>query len=73
MLQRLWEGLPVATPDAVLFPRKALDLGFAVLLMRASYDAVDDLDFIAMDKFQVGGFGRGEGAVLGRGVVWRGG
>jgi hypothetical protein len=26
---------------------------FAVLLMRSAYDAVDDLDFIPMDKFQV--------------------
>lgn len=28
--------------------RKALDIRFAVLLMRSTYDAVDDLDFIPM-------------------------
>jgi hypothetical protein len=35
------------------FCRKQLDLNFAVLLMRSTYEAVDALDFIAMDKFQI--------------------
>ncbi|MEW5298480.1 MAG: hypothetical protein WDW36_001598 [Sanguina aurantia] len=35
-----------------MFPRKVLSLPFAVLLMRAAYDAVDDLDFLPMEKFQ---------------------
>ncbi len=35
-------------PDPVLFPRKALDQVFAVLLMRSAYEAVDDLNFIPM-------------------------
>ncbi|CAL5223952.1 g6555 [Coccomyxa viridis] len=39
-------------PDPVLFPRKALDQVFAVLLMRSAYEAVDDLNFIPMDRFQ---------------------
>ncbi|KAK9807874.1 hypothetical protein WJX72_011848 [[Myrmecia] bisecta] len=40
-------------PEPVLFPRKAVDQRFAVLLLRSTYDAVDALDFIAMDTFQV--------------------
>lgn len=40
-------------PSPVLFPRKNLNRKFAVLLMRSAYDAADDLDFIAMDKFQM--------------------
>lgn len=32
--------------------RQNLNLDFAVLLMRSSYNAVDDLDFVAMDQFQ---------------------
>ena len=59
------------------------------LLARSSYDAVDDLDFISMEKFQVGGRGGGglersvralealaHGALahrLGGGVGWGGG
>jgi hypothetical protein len=35
-------------PEPVLFPRKALEQVFAVLLMRSAYDAVDELDFIPM-------------------------
>ncbi len=35
-------------PEPVLFPRKALDQVFAVLLMRSAYEAVDDLNFIPM-------------------------
>lgn len=45
-------ALPQA-PDPVLYPRKMLNLKFAVLLMRSAYEAVDALDFIPMDKFQV--------------------
>jgi hypothetical protein len=30
-----------------------LNLNFSVLLMRSTYEAVDALDFIAMDKFQI--------------------
>lgn len=33
--------------------RKQLSLNFAVLLMRSTYEAVDALDMVAMDKFQV--------------------
>ncbi|KAL3147223.1 hypothetical protein ABBQ32_002719 [Trebouxia sp. C0010 RCD-2024] len=40
-------------PEPVAFPRKALDQRFAVLLLRSTYDAVDALDFIAMDQFQI--------------------
>ncbi|BBM99349.1 hypothetical protein MPTK1_1g20650 [Marchantia polymorpha subsp. ruderalis] len=42
-----------APPEPVQFPRKTLNLKFAVLLMRSAYEAVDDLDFIPMNKFQV--------------------
>ena len=34
--------------------RKQLDIKLAVLMMRSSYEAVDLLDFMPMDKFQVG-------------------
>ncbi len=37
------------SPQPVKFPRKVLNQTFAVLLMRSSYDAVDDLDFIPMN------------------------
>mmetsp|Transcript_17541 Transcript_17541/g.37924 ORF Transcript_17541/g.37924 Transcript_17541/m.37924 type:complete len:408 (+) Transcript_17541:18-1241(+) len=37
-------------PAKVLRPRMNLD--FAVLLMRSSYNAVDELDVVAMDQFQ---------------------
>lgn len=37
-------------PAKVLRPRMNLD--FAVLLMRSSYNAVDDIDIVAMDQFQ---------------------
>ncbi len=40
--------LPVAQPEPVLFPRRSLYLQFAVLLLRAGYDAADSLDFIPM-------------------------
>lgn len=32
--------------------RRPVDQSFAVLLMRSGYNAVDDLDFVAMDEFQ---------------------
>ncbi len=35
-------------PEPVLFPRKALDQRFAILLLNSMYDAVDSLDFIPM-------------------------
>lgn len=35
-------------PEIVTLPRKALDLRFAVLLLRSTYEAVDMLDFVAM-------------------------
>ncbi|KAI3428408.1 hypothetical protein D9Q98_007235 [Chlorella vulgaris] len=39
-------------PGPTSFPRRQVDLNFAVLLMRNGYQAVDDLDFVAMDEFQ---------------------
>ncbi|KAL2652578.1 hypothetical protein R1flu_020706 [Riccia fluitans] len=39
-------------PEPVQFPRKNLSMKFAVLLMRSAYEAVDDLDFVPMNKFQ---------------------
>eukprot|EP00198_Chlamydomonas_reinhardtii_P010335 XP_001699672.1 predicted protein [Chlamydomonas reinhardtii] len=39
-------------PEPVMFPRNKLTQPFAVLLMRSAYEAVDDLDFIAMNDFQ---------------------
>lgn len=38
--------------DAVDVPKPRLHLPFAVQLMRSSYNAVDELDFVAMDDFQ---------------------
>lgn len=35
-------------PEIVTLPRKALDLRFAVLLLRSTYDAVDAMNFVAM-------------------------
>jgi hypothetical protein len=45
--------IPPPAPEPVKFQRKRLDLKFAVLLMRSSYEAADELDFVAMNKFQV--------------------
>lgn len=45
-------------PEPVLFPRKALNQVFAVLLMRSAYDAVDDLDFIPMVRYSAGSYPR---------------
>lgn len=39
-------------PPPVVLARRSLDQDFAVLLMRAGYGAVDELDVIAMDAFQ---------------------
>lgn len=44
---------PVSAPERIGYPRKQLDQRFAVLLMRSSYDAVDALDFIARQQFEV--------------------
>jgi hypothetical protein len=44
---------PVSPPEPIGFPRKQLDTRFAVLLMRSSYDAVDALDFIPRQQFEV--------------------
>lgn len=58
-VSRLIQALPFQLPGGsrlpgpVRFPRKALDQRFAVLLMRSSYDAVNLLDFIPMDQFEV--------------------
>lgn len=40
-------------PEPIRYPRKLLNLKFAVLLMRSSYDSVDELDFVPMDEFQI--------------------
>jgi len=40
-------------PGPVPFPRRTLDLRFAVLLMRACYDGVDGADALQMRDFQV--------------------
>lgn len=39
-------------PPAIGVPRTCMDLPFAVCLMRSSYSAVDELDFVPMDIFQ---------------------
>ncbi len=39
-------------PPPVTLTRRNLDQDFAVLLMRSGYQTVDDLDFVAMDRFQ---------------------
>ena len=41
------------SPQPIKFPRKVLNLKFAVLLMRSSYDTVDELDFVPMDEYQI--------------------
>lgn len=40
-------------PSAVRVPRRRLELPVAVLLLRTSYDAVDALDFVPMNNFQI--------------------
>ena len=54
-------------PGPIAFPRRQLGLNFAVMLMRSGYDAVDDLDFIAMVS---AGLGRLGGLGVGVGVGW---
>jgi len=39
-------------PQPRQLPRRRLDLDFAVLLMRTSYSAADELDFMPIDLFQ---------------------
>ena len=39
-------------PKIPTVPRQELNRDLAVLLMRSSYNATDDLDFVAMDQFQ---------------------
>jgi hypothetical protein len=39
-------------PEPQRAPRRKLEQDFAVLLMRSSYGAADELDFVAMDQFQ---------------------
>eukprot|EP00892_Ulva_mutabilis_P004717 jgi/Ulvmu1/2617/UM014_0068.1 len=48
-----WSSFGKVQPGPVRLPRKQLVLNFAVLLMRSTYEAVDALDFIAMDQFQI--------------------
>ena len=52
------DGLPARVERAIFRPRPArvlrprMNLDFAVLLMRSSYDAIDDIDVVPMDQFQ---------------------
>jgi hypothetical protein len=46
-------SLPSSQPEPIPFPRRTLGQLFAVLLLRSGYEAVDSLDFIAMDDFQI--------------------
>lgn len=46
------DWMRVSTPEPVRFPRRRLVEAFAVLLMRAGYESVDELDFVPMDEFQ---------------------
>lgn len=49
-LKPSWFNQP---PLPVKIVRQPLDQPFAVLMMRSGYNAVDELDFVAMDDFQV--------------------
>jgi hypothetical protein len=40
-------------PEVVRVPRARVNLKLAVLCLRSSYEAADELDFVAMDTFQV--------------------
>lgn len=40
-------------PEVVRVPRARVNLKLAVLCLRSSYEAVDELNFVAMDVFQV--------------------
>jgi hypothetical protein len=44
--------LQTTRPTPMRIPRTSLYRPFAVLLMRSSYEAADDLDFVPMDRFQ---------------------
>ena len=44
--------LRLTRPRPVTLARRDLDQKFAVLLMRTSYDVLDGLDIVAMDRFQ---------------------
>jgi hypothetical protein len=46
----LW--INITRPKPVRLARRPLDHDFAVLLMRTSYDIVDDLDICPMNEFQ---------------------
>mmetsp|Transcript_10717 Transcript_10717/g.66051 ORF Transcript_10717/g.66051 Transcript_10717/m.66051 type:complete len:291 (-) Transcript_10717:721-1593(-) len=46
------DWMRVSTPEPVRYPRKRLNEAFAVLLMRAAYESVDELGFVSMDAFQ---------------------
>lgn len=39
-------------PPPVTIARRSLDQDFAVLLLRSGYESVDELNFVAMDRFQ---------------------
>jgi hypothetical protein len=55
-------------PKPLRLLRPRLNKDFAVLLMRSSYNALDDLDCVAMDQFQRDFFLIRQGTVLGGGV-----
>ena len=40
-------------PEAIRFPRRALNQTLGVLLMRSAYEALDELDCFPLDKFQI--------------------
>lgn len=44
--------VPPSPPEPVKFPRPRLRIEFAVCLLRSAYEAIDDCDVMAMDKFQ---------------------
>jgi hypothetical protein len=46
----LW--IDMTRPEPFVLPRRQLDRDFAVFLMRATYDIVDDLDICPMSEFQ---------------------
>lgn len=39
-------------PPQINIPRRRMELPFAVVLMRSSYNALDEIDIIPMDEFQ---------------------
>jgi len=42
----------ITRPDITRFPPRRMEQEFAVLLMRSSYNATDEMDFVPMDEFQ---------------------